>query len=117
MRNPLEVADSLSARNGMTIADGAELWRLYTRAAIAGTNGHPRILTFYRDYFESPLRELDRISRFCGLGKVRNLFRCEGILMQEFRHQRRSTAELLFHRDIPWDCKLLYLRLRTLGSP
>jgi hypothetical protein len=115
MRNPLEVAHSLLARNGMTIVEAAELWRLYTRAAIASTSERPRIFTFYRDYFESPLRELDRVSRFCGLEKVGNLLRCEGILMQEHRHQRHGTAELLFHRDVPWDCKLLYLRLRTVG--
>jgi hypothetical protein len=114
IRNPLEVAHSLVKRDGMTMNAGFELWRSYTRAALAHTNGRFRILTFYQDYFDNPLRELNRLANFCRLGKIDDLSRCAKVLTPTLRHHRHGAGELLFDPQVPLDCRLLYLRLRAL---
>jgi hypothetical protein len=78
IRNPLEVAQSLVKRDGMTMKAGLELWRSYTRAALGHTSGCFRILTFYQDYFDNPLRELNRLANLLPVGKDRrSLQMCE----------------------------------------
>ncbi len=93
---------------------GLELWRSYTRAALGHTSGCFRILTFYQDYFDNPLRELNRLANFCRLGKIDDLSRCAKVLAPTLRHHRHGVGELLFDSQVPWDCRLLYLRLRAL---
>jgi hypothetical protein len=113
IRNPLEVANSLVQRDGMTVAAACGLWRRYMQAALEQTTGQPRTLIFYRDFFRDPLRELNRLAEFCGLEKLERPERLAGILAQELRHQRRGAAALLVHPSVPLDCKLLYLGLRA----
>jgi hypothetical protein len=113
IRNPLEVANSLVQRDGMTVAAACALWRRYMQAALEHTAGQPRTLIFYRDFFRNPLRELNRLAEFCGLEKLEHPERLAGILADELRHQRRGAAALLVHRFVPLDCKLLYLGLRA----
>jgi len=113
IRNPLEVANSLVQRDGMTIAAACALWRRYMQAALAHTAGQPRTLIFYKNYFRDPLCELNRLAEFCGLEKLEHPDRLTGILAKEHRHQRRGVCALLMHPFVPLECKLLYLRLRA----
>ncbi len=113
IRNPLEVANSLVQRDGMTVAAACGLWRRYMQAALEQTTGQPRTLIFYRDFFRDPLRELNRLAEFCGLEKLERPETLAGILAQELCHQRRGAAALLVHPSVPLDCKLLYLGLRA----
>jgi hypothetical protein len=113
VRNPLEVAESLIQRDGMTIADACTLWRRYMQAALEHTAGQPRTLIFYKDFFYDPLCELNRLAEFCGLEKTANPDRLAGVLAKELRQQRRGACALLMHPIVPLECKLLYLRLRA----
>ncbi|HVV96926.1 MAG TPA: glycosyltransferase [Rhodanobacteraceae bacterium] len=47
VRDPLEVADSLAARDGLDRNDALALWERYTRSAFAATRGWPRIVVDY----------------------------------------------------------------------
>ena len=47
VRDPLEVADSLAARDGLDRNDALALWERYTRSAFAATRGWPRVVVDY----------------------------------------------------------------------
>jgi GT2 family glycosyltransferase len=47
VRDPLEVADSLAARDRMARGDALALWERYTRAAFAATRCWPRVVVDY----------------------------------------------------------------------
>ena len=115
VRNPLEVARSLAERDGTSIPEGAQLWSQYTRAAIQNTEGWPRILTFYEDYFRDPLNEINRLVGFCRLNRVDDPSKVQEIISGELRHQTSGTVELLNEGSVPLEYKLLYLGLRSLA--
>jgi hypothetical protein len=114
IRNPLEVALSLAQRDGASIPGACHLWRQYTCQAMQNTESHPRILTFYEDYFRRPVREINRISEFCGLQNEGDLSKIQENISRELRHQVGGTAELLNERSISFEDKMLYLSLRAL---
>ena len=82
-------------RDGTSIPEGAQLWSQYTRAAIQNTEGQPRILTFYEDYFRDPLDEINRVVGFCRLSRVDDPLTAQVIISGELRHQTIGTVELL----------------------
>ena len=116
IRNPLEVAFSLAQRDGVSIPAAARLWSQYTCQGIQQTDGLPRILTFYEDYFLRPVDEVNRVSEFCGLRNVGDLSRIHENISGELRHQIGGTVELLNERNISLEDKVLYFLLRTLPS-
>jgi len=115
IRDPLEAARSLATRDGISIRAGAQLWSQYTRVAIQNTEGRPRLLTFYEDYFRDPLDEVKRVAGFCGLERVEDSSRVERIISAELRHQTIGKVELLNEASVPLEYKLLYLGLRALA--
>ena len=56
VREPHEVAESLTARNGVEPAAGLALWELYTRAAFEASRGWPRVLVDYAQLIADPLK-------------------------------------------------------------
>ena len=115
-RSPLDVARSLEKRDGMSIGAGASLWYRYFRAAVRDTEGFPRIFTFYEDYFEDALSEIDRVSEFCGLSRCENISQSRDSVSRALRHHATDTADLLNAKAIPAQYKLFYLCLRTLSG-
>jgi hypothetical protein len=114
IRNPLEVAFSLARRDGQSIPAATHLWRQYTCQAMQNTEGHPRILTFYEDYFRRPIEEVNRLSEFCGLPNDCEVSKIQENIARELRHQVRGTVDLLNERSISVEDKVLYVSLRTL---
>jgi hypothetical protein len=55
VRDPVEVALSLQARDGMARDDALALWERYTRAAFAATRGWPRVIVDYAEVLADPL--------------------------------------------------------------
>ena len=102
-------------RDGTSIPEGAQLWSQYTRAAIQNTEGQPRILTFYEDYFRYLLDEINRVVGFCRLSRVDDPLTAQVIISGELRHQTIGTVELLNEGSVPLECKVLYLGLRLLA--
>ena len=54
VRNPVEVAQSLEARNGIPIKAGLALWEVYNKQAIAASATLPRHFLSYADLMASP---------------------------------------------------------------
>ena len=55
VRDPIEVADSLAARNGLDRAHALALWERYTRDGFAASRGWPRVLIDYASLVADPL--------------------------------------------------------------
>lgn len=60
-RNPLEVAKSLKARNGIPLNAGIAMWELHNVEALRGTIGVPRILIQYADVIGDPVGSTRRL--------------------------------------------------------
>jgi GT2 family glycosyltransferase/glycosyltransferase involved in cell wall biosynthesis len=67
VRNPLEVAYSMRARNGTSYSFGLRLWEIYNRRLIETARRQERFVTHYDSFFEDAASELRRIARFAGL--------------------------------------------------
>ncbi len=117
IRNPLAVASSLAQRDGQSIPAAIHLWRQYTRQGILNTEGYPRILTFYEDYFCRPAQEINRVSDFCGLRNAATIPQIETSIADALRHQVEGVEELISERSISLEDKLLYFMLRTQPCP
>jgi GT2 family glycosyltransferase len=63
-RDPLEVAASLEARDGIAAATGIALWERYQRSALEGLRGLPVFVTHYRQAFEHRDRWIAELSAF-----------------------------------------------------
>jgi hypothetical protein len=114
VRNPLEVAQSVAARDRIPIRVGAFLWHQYMHAAIRDTEGCPAFFTFYDDYFKDSPAEFDRLVQFCGLPTPADCSRIRGAIARELRHHANETVDLLNEAAISTEDKLLYLGLRGL---
>ncbi len=60
-REPLPVARSLAARDGIPIPYGIALWERYTLEALASTRGLPRVLVSHRELMADPVATLQRL--------------------------------------------------------
>jgi GT2 family glycosyltransferase len=63
VRDPLDVADSLAARDGMAQADALALWETYTRAAFDASRGWPRLIVDYGALLADPLATTRQLQR------------------------------------------------------
>jgi hypothetical protein len=113
VRNPLDVAKSLASRNQMAIDHGFCLWRQYMRAAIRDTEGCPRCLIFYEDFFRKDTSEISRLLKFCGLEGTAPEFVSLSGIRANLRHHDSGIAELSNDSSVLWYPKLLYLGLRA----
>jgi GT2 family glycosyltransferase len=69
VRDPLEVADSLAARDGLDRNDALALWERYTRSAFAATRGWPRIVVDYGELIADSYATATRLhADFVALG-------------------------------------------------
>lgn len=61
VRNPLAVAESLRARDGIPFADTFHLWRTYNRRVLATAPPGERLVTHCESYFHDARAELRRV--------------------------------------------------------
>jgi len=61
VRDPLEVADSLAARDGLGREHSLALWERYARAAFIATRGWPRVLVDYAELIDDPYGTASRL--------------------------------------------------------
>ena len=120
LRNPVDVAASLSRRKGMTPGRSHELWLAYVRAALDHTEGLPRIVVPYEDYFEDWREPVSRLARFVGVSPAQEgsaaFTRIGGTIKEGLRHHR-TPPEAIFDDDrVPAEVASLYLRVRELAE-
>lgn len=60
-REPLPVARSLAARDGIPVPYGIALWEKYIREALASSQGLPRVLISYRELMADPVATVRRL--------------------------------------------------------
>lgn len=115
-RNPLDVAESLSKRNGIPIEEGVSLWNHYMRAAILGSQGSQRIFISYEDFFKDLLYEAGRVIKFCKLNKSIDESILYNTVSPELKHHTSMIWDLLKENRIVAEYKLFYLGLTALLS-
>lgn len=115
IRSPLDVAKSLAKRNGIPVERGMFLWHRYTRAALEDSEGSPRMVVHYEDFFIDPHATIARLARFCGLQRPANVTLAESGVRPDLRHQNSELAEILSLESVPAEHKFLYLGLRGLA--
>jgi len=97
-RNPLEVAGSLRARNGMAERDGILLWLRHVVDAERDSRALPRSLLAYDRLMADWRPEFERLSRQLGLAWPRSLDTAAddmaGFIAPEARHNHRADADL-----------------------
>jgi glycosyltransferase involved in cell wall biosynthesis len=60
-REPLEVAESLAARNGLPIEVGLALWEMYTVSAFAAAADDPSVIVSYGDLLRDPVETVNAL--------------------------------------------------------
>jgi glycosyltransferase involved in cell wall biosynthesis len=60
-RPPLEIAESLAARNGFPIPAGLALWEAYTLHGLAASSADPRVLVSYGELVRDPVGTTARL--------------------------------------------------------
>ena len=94
VRNPLETAYSMHARNGNSYALGLRLWEIYNRRLLAQTRPDSRIITDYRVFFEDPEAELRKIASFLGWPET-EIAAAAGMINEKRRHTSFTLEQLI----------------------
>lgn len=107
LRNPLEVAASLKARDGFSVAKSHVLWLRHVLDAESGSRGLPRVFISYDGLLADWRALVQRMSVELGIAWPRSLATSEvevdSFLQGRHRHHAADTAELLEHPAIdPW---------------
>jgi len=112
VRNPLDVAASLSRRNNLSKDKSLALWLLHNASGLLWTNGEKRMLVNYDDLIEDWEPPLRKISTTFGIPWPQDE---EGLRasMKEFlrpedRHSLASAALLLNDRNVAEAVKEMY---------
>ena len=66
LRNPMDVAHSLQARDGFSVEKAIQLWLSYMTAAVEHSTGQRRLFVVYEDCLEQPQVQVERLARFLG---------------------------------------------------
>ena len=66
LRNPMDVAHSLQARDGFSVEKAIQLWLSYMTAAVEHSTGQRRLFVVYEDCLEQPQIQVERLARFLG---------------------------------------------------
>jgi hypothetical protein len=117
-RNPVEVAASLIRRDAdvYTFEQSMTTWLRLSADALRHTEGQPRIVVFFEEWFEETDRQLARLADFIAPNVQA---RPEGweeearaFLEARLRHHAGSAAELAEDPRVPVEVSVFYLALR-----
>jgi hypothetical protein len=96
VRNPLAVAESLRARDGLARADAFDLWLTYNRRVLAAAPFGERVVTHCDHYFHDPRAELRRVLAWLGMHATEDrLERACGRINPSLVHHRVTVDELV----------------------
>jgi hypothetical protein len=99
-RSPADVASSLAARNGMSLALGVALWESYVRRSLQSLSGMRVLMVNYEQAMATPADEFERVLAFAhdlGWGAQRRAdpSSVQELLRAEGRHQDGEVVPLL----------------------
>jgi len=96
VRDPLAVAHSLEARDGLPKRNGLELWHAHYRALFRAVDVERVVVTTYESYFDDAEREIRRLVAHLGLtSSPRQIETAVATVRAELRRQRPLTGESL----------------------
>ncbi len=99
LRNPLEIAGSLQARNGLDGQRSLELWESYLSHAIAALSGLPVAVAWYPQVLAAPGGWVSRVREFLAghglLAGPASWAAIEGLASPALRHHRQDDAGAL----------------------
>jgi hypothetical protein len=118
LRNPADAISSIQRRPepNLPIGEWGDLWLEYTARALLETQGHPRLLVFYEDYFRDGAGQIARMASFLGLNGATEedaYARQLGEIVQDLRHHSTSSLELAAAWGIAPMARALFLALRA----
>lgn len=96
-RNPLEVARSLKARNGISTFHGCNLWLRYMLDAENGTRGLPRVFVNFSSFMDDWRSAVDRMELHLGVAIADDSAdpsQVDGFLDDGLRHEQVNVDEL-----------------------
>ena len=117
VRNPLDVAQSLQARNQFDLPTGVTRWAEYSARVSAAADSARRLVTHYESYFLDACAEAERLLRFAGLpadGAAMDVL--SGVAKDDLRHNRLPLRDFLDGR-IQYDFVRTYLDLCAEAGP
>lgn len=101
-RNPLEVASSLNARNGFTLAKSLLLWLRHNIEAERNTRGLSRMFINFTDLVNEPIGTIRRIQEFSGLQYDNDtLTEIYKFVNKELRHADLESATVRSDPKVP----------------
>ncbi len=113
MRDPLEVGRSLLQRDDIPVQRGAWLWEHYVTAALRGTEGAPRCIVYFDEFFKIPTSAARRIVEFCRLAWPEDAKWVEKTIRSDLHHQQVGLQEFFEEDDLPARVKIIYLMTRA----
>ncbi len=113
VRNPLDVAASLGARDGFPLPRSAELWLRYTARCLQDTAGQPCLVVHYEDYFDDLEAQVRRLALFAGVDPPSDPAPLRSFLRADLRHHHHGLEDVLGHPELPLPVKFLYHALRV----
>lgn len=115
IRNPIEVAASLSHREGLPVSRGLELWMAYVSWAWKSSENLRRIVVSYEHLLKNPREEILRLADFLGVGNGLVGNAAYGV-RSDLKHERSSSDELSSRSDVPQVTKKMYLELLKISQ-
>jgi hypothetical protein len=116
LRNPLEAAQSLQARNFSSVALGLKLWLTHNQSILSGVRPEDRVVTHYDSYFYAPRAELRRVLDLLNIpASEKEVDEACTCVFPSLRHQRVPTEAL--SSDAPSEILRCYVDLCEQAGP
>lgn len=101
LRNPLDVARSLQARNGFPIKKSVDLWRGYTERAMSSTQGAERLMVVYEKFMKNIEAGTATVAAFVGCSDWKlKLEEVKKFVQDKLWHQRSTHREIEANPDV-----------------
>ncbi len=112
LRNPVDIAASVEGIEGLSAEQVLAAWPGHVAAALAYTDGHPRLLVAYDDYLHARRQTVERLWRF--IGNEESPTEAEACLLEapideRLLHHRTPPAETLRNDSLPLETSSMYL--------
>jgi hypothetical protein len=91
VRDPAQVARSLSARDRMARGQAEYRWLVYNADAVAGVAGAPVCVVPYEDWFSRPVETARRLAAFVGMGEP-DAGQVHSVIDPDLRHDDEAAV-------------------------
>ena len=115
-RDPLEVADSLHARDARPLRSGIALWEACARAALRGLPSLPHAFVGFAELVERPDQEMSALLDRLGMSACADATASVPFRPERIRH-RRARGDTLRHLNTSQRELLVAIELSVAGHP